>query len=63
MNFELLAFILYFALMLGIGIFFFFKTKSGGDKEYFLGGRSMGPWVTAMTSTATSRPCNVMVMA
>ncbi len=53
MNFELLAFILYFALMLGIGVFFFFKTKSGGDKEYFLGGRSMGPWVTAMSAQAS----------
>ena len=27
MNFEILAFILYFILMLGIGVVFFFKSK------------------------------------
>ena len=56
MNFELLVFILYFALMLAIGIIFFFRSRSakaGGEKEYFLGGRSMGPWVTAMSAQAS----------
>lgn len=47
------AFILYFVVILGIGIFFFFKSKSGGEKEYFLGGRSMGPWVTALSAQAS----------
>lgn len=50
---ELLAFILYFVVVLGIGIFFFVKTKNGGEKEYFLGGRSMGPFVTAMSAQAS----------
>lgn len=50
---ELLAFILYFALILGVGLFFFFRSKGGGEKEYFLGGRSMGPWVTAMSAQAS----------
>ena len=50
---ELLAFILYFSLMLGIGLFFFFRSKDKGEKEYFLGGRSMGPWVTAMSAQAS----------
>lgn len=49
----LVAFILYFAVVLGIGIWFFLRSKSGGDKEYFLGGRSMGPWVTAMSAQAS----------
>ena len=53
MNGEVLAFILYFVVVLGIGIFFFFRTKGGGEKEYFLGGRSMGPWVTAMSAQAS----------
>ena len=53
MNFELLAFILYFAAMLAIGIVFFFRSRGGGEKEYFLGGRSMGPWVTAMSAQAS----------
>lgn len=53
-SFEALAFVLYFALMLGIGIFFFFTTKnSAGEQEYFLGGRKMGPWVTAMSAQAS----------
>lgn len=50
---ELLAFVLYFALMLGIGMFFFLRSKNEGEKEYFLGGRSMGPWVTAMSAQAS----------
>ncbi|MBQ1280731.1 MAG: sodium/proline symporter [Oscillospiraceae bacterium] len=54
MNGEVLAFVLYFVLMLSIGIFFFIKSKNKSDeKEYFLGGRSMGPWVTAMSAQAS----------
>ena len=53
MNYEVLAFVLYFVAMLGIGIYFFVKTKDNGEKEYFLGGRSMGPWVTAMSAQAS----------
>jgi len=50
---EIIAFVLYFVVVLAIGLFFFFKTKSGGEKEYFLGGRQMGPWVTAMSAQAS----------
>ena len=50
---QLIAFLLYFALILGVGLFFFFRSKSGGEKEFFLGGRSMGPWVTAMSAQAS----------
>ena len=50
---TLLAFILYFALVLGIGLFFFFRSKGAGEKEYFLGGRAMGPWVAAMSAQAS----------
>ena len=54
MNGEVFAFILYFVLMLGIGVFFFFKGRGkNGEKEYFLGGREMGPWVTAMSAQAS----------
>ena len=53
MNFELLALILYFVAMLGVGTFFFFKSKNTTDKDYFLGGRGMGPWVTAMSALAS----------
>lgn len=50
---ELLAFILYFILMLGIGFFFMFKKKSDTEAGYFLGDRKMGPFVTAMSAQAS----------
>ena len=53
MNFEVLALILYFVAMLSIGIVFFLRSKSKTDKDYFLGGRKMGPWVTAMSAQAS----------
>ncbi len=53
MNYELLALILYFVAMLSIGIIFFLRSKGKSDKDYFLGGRSMGPWVTAMSAQAS----------
>ena len=53
MTAQLLAFVLYLVLVLGIGLFFFIRDRSGGEKDYFLGGRSMGPWVTAMSAQAS----------
>ena len=50
---EMLAFVIYFIAMLGIGVYFFFSSKSAGEKDYFLGGRKMGPWVTAMSAQAS----------
>ena len=47
------AFVLYFAAVLAIGFVFFLKSKGGGEKEYFLGGRNMGPWVTALSAQAS----------
>ena len=46
---------LYFVLVLGIGLFFFVRTRKDGDseKQYFLGGRQMGPWVTALSAQAS----------
>ncbi len=52
-NMEILAFVLYFVIVLAIGIFFFVKSKGSGEKDYFLGGRSMGPWVTALSAQAS----------
>lgn len=53
MNGQIAAFVFYFLVVLAIGIYFFFRARSGGEKEYFLGGRSMGPWVTAMSAQAS----------
>ena len=53
-NAEILAFILYFIVIVGIGVYFFVKDRNtNGEKEFFLGGRSMGPWVTAMSAQAS----------
>lgn len=54
MNGEILAFALYFVMIIGIGIYFFVKGKeSDNERDYFLGGRAMGPWVTAMSAQAS----------
>ena len=53
MNWEVFVLVLYFAAMLGIGVFLFLKSKSKTDKDYFLGGKSMGPWVSAMSAQAS----------
>lgn len=53
MNMEVLSFALYFVIVLGIGIYFFIKSKDNSEKDYFLGGRKMGPWVTAMSAQAS----------
>ncbi len=50
---DILAFSLYFVAMIAIGLFFFFKSKATTEKDYFLGGREMGPWVTAMSAQAS----------
>lgn len=50
---ELVAFILYFLAVIGIGIAMFFKTRGGDEKDYFLGGRNMGSWVTALSASAS----------
>ncbi len=54
MNGEFLAFVMYFGVLVGAGVFFFFKEKNEATQQnYFLGGRSMGPWVTAMSAQAS----------
>ena len=49
---ELFVFIVYFLFMLGIGFYFFAKSKDSGEKDYFLGGRQMGAWVSALSAGA-----------
>ncbi|MBR7098292.1 MAG: sodium/proline symporter PutP [Clostridia bacterium] len=53
MNWELTVLIIYFVAMLGIGVSFFLRSKVKNDKDYFLGGKAMGPWVTAMSAQAS----------
>ncbi|MBQ9081641.1 MAG: sodium/proline symporter [Clostridia bacterium] len=51
--FEVAAFILYFLAVLAIGIFFFIKSKNESEKDYFLGGKSMGGLVSALSAGAS----------
>ena len=47
----LVAFIGYLAIMLAIG--FYFSNKSKNMNEYFLAGRGLNSWVTAMSAQAS----------
>ncbi len=43
---SIIMLVVFFALMTGIGIWGMKKTKTLGD--FFLGGRTMGPWISAL---------------
>lgn len=58
---ELVVFIIYFVFMVGIGIYFFAKSKGSNEKDYFLGGRKMGPWVSALSAGASDMSAWVLM--
>ena len=58
---ELLMFILYLVFMLGIGIWFFVRSKNAGEKDYFLGGREMGAWVSGLSAGASDMSAWVLM--
>ena len=58
---ELVVFIVYLVFVLAIGVYFFLKSKSGSDKDYFLGGRQMGPWVSALSAGASDMSAWVLM--
>ena len=58
---EMLVFVAYFLFMLGIGVFFFLKSKDAGEKDYFLGGRNMGAWVSALSAGASDMSAWVLM--
>ena len=58
---EMIVFIVYLVFMLGVGLFFFLRSKGGGEKEYFLGGRQMGPWVSALSAGASDMSAWVLM--
>ncbi|MBN2652314.1 MAG: sodium/proline symporter PutP [Spirochaetales bacterium] len=47
----LITFVLYFIVMMGVGLFFYKKTNN--IEDYLLGGRGMGSWVTALSAQAS----------
>jgi len=48
----IIAMIVYMAAVIGIGLYFA-KQANKNSENYFLGGRSLGPWVTAMSAEAS----------
>ena len=48
----LIAMVIYMAAVIGIGLWYA-KRANQNSEEYFLGGRSLGPWVTAMSAEAS----------
>ena len=58
---EIVVFVIYLLFMLGIGFYFFFKSKDGSEKTYFLGGRQMGAWVTALSAGASDMSAWVLM--
>ena len=58
---EIIAFIAYFVIVLGVGIYFFSKSKGNGEKDYFLGGRNMGGLVAALSAGASDMSAWVLM--
>ena len=44
--------LLYMCVIIGIGVYFY-KRSQKNSENYFLGGRSLGPWVAAMSAEAS----------
>ena len=51
----------YLLFMLSIGVYFFLRGRGSGEKEYFLGGRKMGPWVSALSAGASDMSAWVLM--
>ncbi len=48
----LIAMAVYMSVVIGIGLYFA-KRANQSSENFFLGGRSLGPWVTAMSAEAS----------
>jgi len=48
----LISMVVYMAVVIGIGLIYA-KRANKSSEEYYLGGRSLGPWVTAMSAEAS----------
>ena len=60
-NLESIVFVVYLVFMLGIGVYFYVKSKDCGEKDYFHGGRQMGPWVSALSAGASDMSAWVLM--
>jgi SSS family solute:Na+ symporter len=48
---DVFVFVIYFTLMLGVGVYFFRKNKN--IEDYYVGGRSLGSWHIGLSVVAT----------
>ena len=53
MSIEIIVFVAYFVILFFVAIAFFLNGSNRNQKDFFLGGRTMGPWVTAMSAQAS----------
>jgi len=63
-NLELTAMILYFIVVLVIGLYFFVRDKKSGcegEKSFFLGNREMNAWVAALSAGASDMSAWVLM--
>jgi sodium/proline symporter len=58
---EMIVFIIHLVAILAAGIYFFIKGKDGNEKDYFLGGRKLGPWVSALSAGASDMSAWVLM--
>ena len=58
---ELIVFVIYLVFMVGIGVYFFLRSKNANEKDYFLGGRKMGAWVSALSAGASDMSAWVLM--
>ena len=58
---EVIVFVIYLIFLICIGVYFFLKSRTGGEKTYFLGGRQMGPWVSALSAGASDMSAWVLM--
>ena len=58
---ELVVFLIYLVFMIGIGVYFFLRSKGANEKDYFLGGRKMGAWVSALSAGASDMSAWVLM--
>ena len=49
---TLITMILYICVVIGIGVYFA-KRANASSENYYLGGRSLGPWIAAFSAEAS----------
>ena len=59
---EIVAFALYFVMVISIGVYFYIKGRGeSGEKSFFLGGRKMGGMVAALSAGASDMSAWVLM--